>query len=172
MPGKSRPQFSGEVSELRWISATCYCPERASVLTSWPQYQTTPYQSSFPLRSTGKCGSPGWFNIWARKKSQPTLLDGLCPFLQNCFWPGQHHREAMEMQLTLTFWVQKCIWWAVFTFQEQDLDKGLSEHQKSSFLGEEKRGKGRYSIQLKRGEKPLTAYRGSVHFVVFLNTIN
>lgn len=84
----------------------------------------------------------------ARKRkqhSQPTRLDGLCPFLQNCFWPGQHHREAMEVQPTLTFWVQKCIWWAVFTFQEPDLDKRLSEHQKSSFLGEEKRGKGRHS---------------------------
>lgn len=38
---------SGELSELRWISATSYSPERVSLLTSWPQYQTSPYKALF-----------------------------------------------------------------------------------------------------------------------------
>lgn len=52
---------SSEISELRWFCATCYSPEGASLLTSWPQYQTTPYQSSCALRIAGKCRPTGWF---------------------------------------------------------------------------------------------------------------
>lgn len=49
-----------KVSELRWISATCYFHKIASARTSWPQHWPTPYQSPFPTGSPGKHWSPGW----------------------------------------------------------------------------------------------------------------
>lgn len=38
---------SSEVSELRRISATCYCHEIASALISWPQHRATPSKALF-----------------------------------------------------------------------------------------------------------------------------